>query len=944
MEPLVRSLRIFRFGQFEADPEGNSLTRNGARIKIQDQPFCVLMLLLERPGEIVTREVLRQRLWPEGTYVDFDGSLNVIVKKLRAAIADDPENPRFIETVPRHGYRFIAPVSATEVSSAANASISEGPSEGEEASRPSAKRVYGLLLTATLLFAGAGWAIRNKLPVVLRKHDNASVTRDLPITPRKSAAVLGFHNVSGKPSDAWLSTGLSEMLSTELAGGDKLRLVSGEDIAHLRAAAPWSQTDTLNQETTTRIGKALDSDYLILGSYTTAGSSDHEQIRMDVRLQDAQRGEILAEIAEVGGSQDLFKLVSRVGARLRERLGIPKLDDTDQAGILASAPKDRDAARFYALGIEKLRQFDTLAAKNLLEQAVRAEPSFPLAHTMLSRAWSGLGYQQKRKEEAKKALDLANSVPKVDQLLVEGDYYESLPDHEKASSTYHVLFELFPDSVEYGLLLAGAQHAAGHDSQALETISRLRKLPAPASEDPRIDLLAARAVPANIPARIVLIRSAEKKAEILGNRIIYAQARKEECMNLNYSQEPTQASAACEEAYNVYMNAGNLLMAADTLRLMADTEGTLGHLEKAIATYQRALTLLEGIGDHAKTGAILNNMAIGYENEGNLDRAEKLYRQAKVNFEEAGDRGNTATALGNIADILFLRGHLSQAAKAYEQALSIQNSMENGSPDYVLDRLADLALAEGRVKDAHRLAQQAVELSRPNQGSYQYLTTFLHTFGETLKAEGDLKGARQQFQEALQLQQKANESGLVAESQAGLASLDLDEGHADQAEPLLRAAIAQFEKEHEDPSAAEAYTLLSRCLMVEGKLEDSRQAIQRAIELSHTSLDPALKLPAAIQAARIQATASDPRSINAARQQIRSTIAMAKQLGYYPIELDARRALAELNTTSNPDAAHAQLKAVAIEARARGLELIARQAEQLAAASQSKVAAKRAGS
>jgi tetratricopeptide (TPR) repeat protein len=260
-----------------------------------------------------------------------------------------------------------------------------------------------------------------------------------------------------------------------------------------------------------------------------------------------------------------------------------------------------------------------------------------------------------------------------------------------------------------------------------------------------------------------------------------------------------------------------------------------------------------------------------------------------------------------------------------------------------LDRLADLALAEGRVMDAHRLAQQAVELSRPNQGSYQYLTAFLHTFGETLKAEGDLKGARQQFQEALQLRQKANESGLVAESEARLASLDLDEGHKDQAEPLLRAAITQFEKEHEDPSAAGAYTLLSQCLLVQGKLEDSRQAIQRAIELSHASSDPALKLPAAIQAARIQATGSDPRSINAARQQIRSTIATAKQLGYYPIELDARRALAELNITSNPTAAHAQLKALAIEARARGLELIARQAEQLAAASQSKVDAKRAG-
>jgi DNA-binding winged helix-turn-helix (wHTH) protein len=83
------------------------------RVKVADQSLWVLVHLLENPGRIVTREELRQKLWPEGTYVDFDGSLNVILKRLRAALDDDSENPRFIETVPRRGYRFIAPVSVT---------------------------------------------------------------------------------------------------------------------------------------------------------------------------------------------------------------------------------------------------------------------------------------------------------------------------------------------------------------------------------------------------------------------------------------------------------------------------------------------------------------------------------------------------------------------------------------------------------------------------------------------------------------------------------------------------------------------------------------------------------------------------------------------------------------------------------------------------------------
>src|SRR5512146_87130 len=104
---------LFRFGLFEADIARGTLTRNGVRVRIQDQPFRVLVLLLERPGEIVTRAELKQKLWTEGTYVDFDGSLNVILKKLRAVIDDDPDNPTFVETVPRHGYRFIAPVTVT---------------------------------------------------------------------------------------------------------------------------------------------------------------------------------------------------------------------------------------------------------------------------------------------------------------------------------------------------------------------------------------------------------------------------------------------------------------------------------------------------------------------------------------------------------------------------------------------------------------------------------------------------------------------------------------------------------------------------------------------------------------------------------------------------------------------------------------------------------------
>src|SRR5215467_14622143 len=102
--------KVARFGLFEVDFERFLLKKGGLRVKLQDQPFQILTLLLERPGEIVSREEIRQELWPDNTFVEFDGGLNTAIKKLRTALNDSADTPRFIETVPRKGYRFLVPV------------------------------------------------------------------------------------------------------------------------------------------------------------------------------------------------------------------------------------------------------------------------------------------------------------------------------------------------------------------------------------------------------------------------------------------------------------------------------------------------------------------------------------------------------------------------------------------------------------------------------------------------------------------------------------------------------------------------------------------------------------------------------------------------------------------------------------------------------------------
>src|ERR1700686_2515726 len=108
-----KDARTRRFGVFELDLRAGELRRNGSKVKLQEQPFQVLAQLLETPGEVVTREDLRHRLWPADTFVDFDHSLNAAIKRLRDALGDSAENPTFVETVARRGYRFLAPVNGT---------------------------------------------------------------------------------------------------------------------------------------------------------------------------------------------------------------------------------------------------------------------------------------------------------------------------------------------------------------------------------------------------------------------------------------------------------------------------------------------------------------------------------------------------------------------------------------------------------------------------------------------------------------------------------------------------------------------------------------------------------------------------------------------------------------------------------------------------------------
>jgi len=198
---------IYRFAVFEVDLRSGELRRKGFRVKLQDQPLQILLAVLEKPGEVVTREELRAKLWPADTFVDFEHGLNAAVKRLRDALDDSAENPRFIETLPRHGYRFIASVAPDP--------LHRKPASSLLRSRGLFLVVGTILVVAILLFAVDAGGLRSK--VLSRAATQPQI---------RSLAVLPLTNISGNPEQESLADGMTEELITELSRIGSLKVVS----------------------------------------------------------------------------------------------------------------------------------------------------------------------------------------------------------------------------------------------------------------------------------------------------------------------------------------------------------------------------------------------------------------------------------------------------------------------------------------------------------------------------------------------------------------------------------------------------------------------------------------------------------------------------------------------------------------------------------------------
>ena len=763
----------------------------------------------------------------------------------------------------------------------------------------------------------------------LHRTKPSESTANTSMKARRSVAVLGFRNLSGKRDEVWLSTALSEMLTTELAAGEQLHTVPGENVAQMKISFSLPDADSYGGDTLAKIRKNLGADDVVLGSYVPLGKGE---IRLDLRLQDTVAGETLAAVSEKGRETEIDSLVMRAGAALREKLGAGAVSTKDAVAVKASLPTNPEAAKLYSEGLARLRVFDALTARDLLREAVAADPSYPLSHSALADAWSALGYDRKAKEEAVKAFQSSGTLSREDQLVVEGRYRQTTREYEKAVDVYRRLFTLFPDNLDYGLRLAAVQSHAGKAHDALSTLNVLRRLPLPASQDPRIDLAEAKAWDAleDFKHQQAPLVQAVEKAKLQGARLLVARARQQQCWVFSYLGPKQDAIAACQEARSTYAAAGDRAGESDTLRTLADSIAESDG-PAAMLVYRQALAIERNIGDQSGVAAVLNNMGLRYEEQGELVAAEKLERQALALFHQLDDKRRASVATGNIAGERIGQGDLSGGMKLYQQALKLDREIgESGHAANIGYNMATVLLVQGDLSGAKRGLDQSLSTWQ-RTGDQSSSTYALYSLGEVLMAQGDLAGARKMHEQALALRKAAEDHVAIAESQLDLADLSLEEGRPpSEAEAAATQAAETFQKQKLRDEEASARAVLARSLLAQGKFADAKEAIDRAVALSAKSENPQIRLGVGIAAARVEAhdgQRSPSATATSAKNRLLAALATARKLGFLGIVFDAKLALGEIERESgHADAGRRRLAALEKEAKAAGFRLMERKA------------------
>jgi DNA-binding winged helix-turn-helix (wHTH) protein/tetratricopeptide (TPR) repeat protein len=737
---LTKSLR---FGVFEVDLRAGELRKQGVRIKLQEQPFHVLTVLLQRPGEVVTREELRSENWSADTFVDFDNSLNTAINKLREALGDSADSPRFVETLPRRGYRFIAPVTGedgTTIGASANGNVA------------TPTRSWKMLVTVAVIVLAAGIAGG----LFWRGRQARHLTE-------KDTIVLGdFANSTGDPV---FDGTLREGLSVQLDQSPFLSLLSEEGIHQTLRMMERPANTRLTPEITREVCQRTSSAAALYGSIAEIGT----RYTLILKALNCVNGDLLASTeAQANDKSHVLDALGNVASEMRRRLGesLSTLQKYNTPLEQATTPS-LEALQAFSFGVKN----DFPAAIPFFQRAIQIDPNFAMAYDQLGGAYQFIGETILGAENTRKAFELRGRVSELERLAVEGDYYRGVSGNLlNAKRSYALGEQIYPREPGFRGGLGLIYMALGqHESALKEHQEALRLLP--------YDSVAFRFV----AYTNLLLDRVEDAA---------ATAQESRTKGLDSAMGPIFYSIAFyrnnvrEMARQVAAAAGKTAEGDLLLELDADTAAYYGQLRKARELSRQASNSAKRAGQKEASETYDNVAALREGLLGNMDKARQEIRAATPGPNVSDRYYATALALAYAGNATEVQRLVKDFNKRFPEDTTMQLN-------YLPTLRAKLALMQSNPQQAlHDLEPAAAyELGLPAISFYNWPNMYpVYVRGEAYLAAHKGSEAAAEFQKIL------DHRGIILNEPIGaLAHLQLGRAYAMQGDTAkARAAYNDF--------------------------------------------------------------------------------------------------------------------------------------------------------
>ncbi len=680
----------FAFGPYEADLLSGELRKNGSLIKIQDLPLRLLSALAERSGQVVTRDELRKRLWPEGTFVDFEDGLNTAVRKLREALGDDAEKPRYVETVPRRGYRFVAEVKQLHAPAQAPVALVEPPSSEVPRDTSSTTRVRQNRTRTWLLASAAVLTILGGVGFWLA-YGRAAFS----FNSRDSVLVADFENQTGDPR---FDEALRTAFTVSLEQSRHANVFPQVRLASVLRLMGKSSAERITPDVGREICQRENIRGLITGSITRTG----QEYELSAELIDPQTGATVRSYTERSYGEDhILDVLDVIAGDIRRDLG-ESLYQIHRADLPLPevTTSSLTALKQYADAIALWHQGRFPEAVTLLRAVVQTDPDFAMAHAALGVAYFSYldNAPAQGKGEYEKALSLSSRTTERERMIIQAHYADDLGHVDDADALYRSYLSRYPDDwdmlSDYALLLR-------RHGRAPETLAQYREILRVAPDDAKtyIEMATAYRTLNDVPHAL---QSYAQAFQLDPHWLVAGDTSREYGFLLIQNGEDQKA----EQIFTAMLDKPETR--EDGLRSLALLDTYHGRFASAQKRFDECLTILQDQQAPLSEARVHLWLAIVADGQGDLRTEQRELANAFDSFEALGPKVIFGAWLGR----QYVR------SGALDKAEKMESLIEPLADNRSAEQRGYLHLLQGEIALAQGQADKAIELFTLSNGEY----------------------------------------------------------------------------------------------------------------------------------------------------------------------------------------------------------------------------------